>query len=93
MATVQNTKSLSSRTVETMRLGDKIKADTGENIGLRVQCGGYRIKDIFLSLYQPDHIKACSGENRQLPGDLPDRSEIEAPGTETNSLPGAFSGN
>lgn len=32
MATVQNTKPLSSRTVETMQPGDKIKADTGENI-------------------------------------------------------------
>ncbi len=39
MATAQNTKPLSSRTVEVMKLGDKIKADTGENTGLRVRCG------------------------------------------------------
>jgi len=39
MATMQGTKPLPSRTVGTMKPGDKIKADTGENIGLRVKCG------------------------------------------------------
>lgn len=39
MAALQNTKSLSARTVEVMKPGDKDKADTGENTGLRVACG------------------------------------------------------
>lgn len=38
MAAVKNTKPLFSRTAETMKPGDKIKADTGEDIGLRVKC-------------------------------------------------------
>lgn len=47
MATLQNTKPLSSRTVETMKPGDKIKAGTGENIGLRVKCGATGLKTFF----------------------------------------------
>lgn len=32
-------KPLSARAIETMRPGDKVKVDTGENAGLRVTCG------------------------------------------------------
>jgi hypothetical protein len=46
MATVQITKSLSSRTVQKMKPGDKIKTDTGKyRIASAMQ--GYRSKDIF----------------------------------------------
>ncbi len=50
MAAVQGTKPLSSRTVETMKPGDKIKADTGESIGLRVKCGATGLKTFFYRL-------------------------------------------
>ena len=53
MATVQGTKPLSSRTVETMKPGDKIKADTGENIGLRVKCGATGVKIFFYRYTSP----------------------------------------
>lgn len=53
MATVQNTKPLSSRTVETMKPGDKIKADTGENTGLRVKCGATGVKTFFYRYTSP----------------------------------------
>ena len=53
MATVQNTKPLSSRTVETMKPGDKIKADKGENIGLRVKCGATGLKTFFYRYTSP----------------------------------------
>lgn len=41
MATAESTKPLTSRTVVVMKLGDKIKADTGENAGLRVKWGAF----------------------------------------------------
>ncbi|MEW8288252.1 MAG: tyrosine-type recombinase/integrase [Candidatus Thiodiazotropha endolucinida] len=53
MTTVQITKPLSSRTVEVMKPGDKIKADTGENIGLRVRCGATGVKTFFYRYTSP----------------------------------------
>jgi hypothetical protein len=53
MATVQNTKPLSSRTVEAMKPGGKIKADTGENTGLRVKCGVTGLKTFFYRYTSP----------------------------------------
>jgi len=53
MATSQNTKPLSSRTVEVMKPGDKIKADTGENTGLRVKCGATGVKTFFYRYTSP----------------------------------------
>lgn len=53
MATGQSTKPLSSRTVEAMKPGDKIKADTGENNGLRVKCGTTGVKTFFYRYKSP----------------------------------------
>lgn len=53
MATLQNTKSLSARTVEVMKPGDKDKADTGENTGLRVACGATGVKTFFYRYTSP----------------------------------------
>lgn len=50
MATSQINKSLTSRTVETMKPGDKILADTGENTRLRVKCGASGVKTILIRL-------------------------------------------
>ena len=47
MATVQNTKPLTARTVEVMKSGDKDKSDTRENMGLRVTCGATGVKTFF----------------------------------------------
>ncbi|MGB5519257.1 MAG: tyrosine-type recombinase/integrase [Gammaproteobacteria bacterium] len=53
MTIVQNTKSLSARTVEVMKPGDKDKADTGENTGLRVACGATGVKTFFYRYTSP----------------------------------------
>ena len=53
MAIVQSTKPLSSRTVEVMKPGEKIKADTGENAGLRVKCGATGVKTFFYRYTSP----------------------------------------
>ena len=53
MATLQNTKSLSARTVEVMKPGDKDKTDTGENTGLRVACGATGVKTFFYRYTSP----------------------------------------
>jgi integrase len=53
MAKKQGTKPLSSRTVEGMKPGDKIKADTGENAGLRVKCGATGVKTFFYRYTSP----------------------------------------
>lgn len=53
MATAQSTKPLSSRTVEVMKPGDKIKADTGENTGLRVRCNVSGVKTFFYRYTSP----------------------------------------
>ncbi len=53
MTTVHSTKPLSSRTVEVMKPGDKIKADTGENAGLRVKCGATGVKTFFYRYTSP----------------------------------------
>ncbi len=53
MATAKNNKSLSSRTVEVMKSGDKDKADTGENAGLRVTCGATGVKTFFYRYTSP----------------------------------------
>ena len=53
MATAQNTRHLSARTVEAMKPGDKDKADTGENVGLRVTCGATGVKTFFYRYTSP----------------------------------------
>lgn len=53
MATIHSTKPLSSRTVEVMKPGDKIKADKGENAGLRVKCGATGVKTFFYRYTSP----------------------------------------
>ena len=46
-------KPLSSKAVEMMKPGDKNKADTGENRGLRVTCGASGIKTFFYRYTSP----------------------------------------
>jgi len=53
MATAQSTKPLSARTVKVMKSGDKDKADTGENAGLRVTCGATGVKTFFYRYTSP----------------------------------------
>ncbi|MES9815726.1 MAG: integrase arm-type DNA-binding domain-containing protein [Candidatus Thiodiazotropha sp.] len=74
MATVQNTKPLSSRTVETMKPGDKIKSDTGENIGLRVKCGATGLKTFFYRYTSPITSKLVQVKI----GNFPETSLAEA---------------
>ncbi|WP_029133484.1 tyrosine-type recombinase/integrase [Sedimenticola selenatireducens] len=74
MATVQNTKPLSSRTVETMKPGDKIKADKGENIGLRVKCGATGLKTFFYRYTSPITSKLVQVKI----GNFPETSLAEA---------------
>ncbi|MDZ7802582.1 Arm DNA-binding domain-containing protein [Thiohalophilus sp.] len=74
MATVQGTKPLSSRTVEAMRPGDKIKPDTGENIGLRVKCGATGVKTFFYRYTSPITSKLVQVKI----GNFPETSLAEA---------------
>ena len=74
MATVHNTKPLSSRTVETMKPGDKIKSDTGENIGLRVKCGATGLKTFFYRYTSPITSKLVQVKI----GNFPETSLAEA---------------
>ena len=67
MATAQNTKPLSSRTVETMKPGDKIKVDTGENIGLRVKCGATGVKTFFYRYTSPIASKLVQVKTGNFP--------------------------
>lgn len=53
MTTRQSTKPLSSRTVETMKPGDKHLSDKGENRGLRVSCGQSGVKTFFYRYKSP----------------------------------------
>ncbi len=53
MTIAQSTKPLSSRTVEVMKPGEKIKADTGENAGLRVKYGAIGVKTFFYRYTSP----------------------------------------
>lgn len=46
-------KFLSSKAIETMKPTDKSKADTGENLGLRVACGATGIKTFFYRYTSP----------------------------------------
>ena len=74
MATVQGTKPLSSRTVETMKSGDKDKADTGENTGLRVACGASGVKTFFYRYTSPITSKLVQVKI----GNFPETSLAEA---------------
>ena len=47
-------KPLSARAIETMKPGDKIKADIGENSGLRVQCGSGGTKSFAYRYKSPE---------------------------------------
>ncbi len=49
----QSTKPLSARAIEVMRPGDKVKADTGENRGLRVIYGNADTKTFFYRYTSP----------------------------------------
>ncbi|MFT6555056.1 MAG: hypothetical protein ACJAZ5_002235 [Alloalcanivorax venustensis] len=62
-------KPLSARAIETMRPGDKVKVDTGENAGLRVTCGASRWQVVHLSLSEPRNGQANSSQDRELPLD------------------------
>ena len=44
---------LSSRSIETMKPGDKIKSDTGEHSGLRLKCGAAGTKTFFYRYKSP----------------------------------------
>jgi integrase len=68
MATMQRTKSLSARTVEAMRPGDKDKADTGENTGLRVACGATGVKTFFYRYTSPITSKLVQVKIGNFPG-------------------------
>jgi hypothetical protein len=74
MTTAQSTKPLSFRTVETVKPGDKIKADTGENIGLRVKCGVTGLKTFFYRYTSPITSKLVQAKI----GNFPDTSLVEA---------------
>ncbi len=74
MATVQSIKPLSSRTVEVMKPGDKIKADTGENAGLRVKCGATGVKTFFYRYTSPITLKLVQVKI----GNFPEASLAEA---------------
>lgn len=47
-------KPLSARTIETMRPGDKVKVDTGENTGLRVTCGSTGARSFIYRYRSPE---------------------------------------
>ena len=67
-------KALSARAVESMRPGDSIKADTGENSGLRVRCGSTGAKTFFYRYTSP-----LTGRLTQIKvGVFPDMSLAEA---------------
>ncbi|HKS33546.1 MAG TPA: tyrosine-type recombinase/integrase [Enterobacteriaceae bacterium] len=53
MAGKQEGKPLSSKTIEMMKPGDKDKADSGENRGLRVSCGATSVKSFFYRYTSP----------------------------------------
>ena len=74
MATVQNTKPLTARTVEVMKPGDKDKSDTGENIGLRVTCGATGVKTFFYRYTSPSTKKLV----QMKIGSFPETSLAEA---------------
>lgn len=46
-------KPLSTKAIEAMKPGDKAKADTGENRGLRLTCGVTGIKSFFYRYTNP----------------------------------------
>lgn len=74
MATVQRNKPLTSRTVETMKPGSKILADTGENAGLRVKCGATGVKTFSYRYTSPITRKLIQVKI----GNFPDTSLAEA---------------
>ncbi|MRS14106.1 tyrosine-type recombinase/integrase [Enterobacteriaceae bacterium RIT691] len=53
MAGKQEGKPLAFKTIETMKPGDKDKADVGENRGLRVSCGATGMKTFFYRYTSP----------------------------------------
>ena len=65
---------MSARAIETMKPGDKIRADVDENEGLRVRCGSTGIKTFFYRYKSPG-----TGKLVQLKiGNFPDVSLSEA---------------
>lgn len=78
MNVAQNTKPapkpLSAKTIDALRTAGKIKADTGENAGLRVKCGSTGIKTFFYRYKSPK-----TGKLTQVKiGNYPDYSLAEA---------------
>ena len=53
----QGSKALSARAVETMRPGDTDKADSGENVGLRVSCGATGVRTFYYRYRSPETEK------------------------------------
>jgi len=51
--TKDSKKPLSAKAIETMKPGDKIKSDTGENTGLRVKCSTSGAKSFFYRYTSP----------------------------------------
>ncbi|KKM78319.1 hypothetical protein LCGC14_1361190 [marine sediment metagenome] len=47
-------KPLSARAIKTMRPGDKVKVDTGENTGLRVTCGSTGARSFIYRYRSPE---------------------------------------
>ena len=47
-------KPLSARAIETMRPGEKDRADIGENVGLRVSCGSTGLRSFFYRYLSPE---------------------------------------
>lgn len=67
-------KPLSARAIETMRPGDKVKVDTGENAGLRVTCGASGGKSFIYRYRSPE-----TGKLTQVKiGNYPSMSLAEA---------------
>lgn len=67
-------KALSARGVESMRPGDKDKADVGENTGLRLSCGSTGVRTFYYRYISPE-----SGSLTQIKiGNYPDVSLAQA---------------
>ncbi len=78
MNVAQNTKPalkpLSAKTIDALKTAGKIKADTGENAGLRVKCGSTGIKTFFYRYKSPETEKLTQIKI----GNYPDVSLAEA---------------
>ncbi len=79
-ATKTAVKPLSARAIETMKAGDKPKADTGENTGLRVSCGSGGTR-AFIYRYRSPELLDKSGNPKLVQmklGNYPSMTLAEA---------------